>query len=338
MRPSFRLAAGLALCLAGGAPALAIDHAALAARALDEHVLPGFDALAMETAALASAAADCSDGTLDAYQRAFDAWMGVSHLRFGPLEEGETGFAIAFWPDQRGLTPRTLAALAASEDPAVDDPAAFAQVSVAGRGLFALDALLGEGSPPLEGYGCRLAGAVARDLAATSALARDRWRDPYAGYMRTAGASGNPLYLAPEEPTRALFTAMLTGLEATADLRLGRPLGDFMKPQPRRAEAWRTGRPARNVALSVAAVEELYRAAFAAELPEAAQGRLDAALAETRRAVADAGVIEVEVESVGGRLRVEAAQQAVRGLRAALEAEIGPPLGVAGGFNSMDGD
>lgn len=88
--------------------------------------------------------------------------MGVSHLRFGPLEEGETGFAIAFWPDARNTTPRTLAALQAKQDPVVDDPAAFAHVSIAGRGLFALDALLAEAPRPRR--------------AATTAGCSGRWR------------------------------------------------------------------------------------------------------------------------------------------------------------------
>ena len=44
----------------------------------------------------------------------------------------------------------------------------------------------------------------------------------------------------------------------------------------------------------------------------------------------NAGQIEVEVSSVGGRLRVEAAQQAVRCVSDQLELEIGPALGIAG--------
>ncbi len=44
------------------------------------------------------------------------------------------------------------------------------------------------------------------------------------------------------------------------------------------------------------------------------------------------------LETVGGRLRVESAKQSVELLIAALSADIGPAVGVAGGFNSMDGD
>lgn len=329
------LIAALALL---AAPAWAVDHAALAERALDRHILPRFDALAAETAALAAATKGVCPGpeATAAYGRAFDAWSAVSHLRFGPLEEGETGFAIAYWPDPRGATPKALAALEAAEDPVVDDPAAFAQWSVAARGLFALDALLG--AQPVEGYDCRLVAAVARDLAATAAGAAARWRDPYAGYLRSAGAAGNPLFLTPDEATRALYGAMLTGLEFTADLRFGRPLGAFNAPQPRRAEAWRTGRSQRNARLAIEAVQDLYLAAFAPELSEAARGRIADVFAEALVAADNAGQIEVEVISVGGRLRVEAAQQAVRFVSDQLELEIAPALGIAAGFNSMDGD
>lgn len=315
-------------------PAAAADHAAIAARALEAHVLPGFAALADTTADLSAAAeARCADADLlPAYHRAFDAWMGVAHLRFGPLEEGEAGFAIAFWPDQRGATPKVLTALVA------DDPAAFAEISVAARGLFALDALLEAGPPPSDAYACRLVRGVARDLSRTAAGVEARWRDPHAGWLATAGAEGNPLYLSPEEGSRALFTALLAGLQATADLRLGRPLGTFERPQPRRAEAWRTGRPMRNAALALAAAGDLWASAFAPEATAEVRAHIDAAFVAAAAALEAAGPIETAVTAPGSRLRVEAAQQAILRLHAALGAEVGPALGVAGGFNSMDGD
>lgn len=323
-------------------PAAAADHAAIATRALEGHILPGFTTLGAATADLSAAAeARCAGAHADllaAYHRAFDAWMAVAHLRFGPLEEGEAGFAIAFWPDQRGATPKALAALVTAEDPVADDPAAFAQTSVAARGLFALDALLEAGPPPPDGYACRLVRAVARDLARTAAGVEARWRDPYAGWLATAGTAGNPLYLSPEEGSRALFTALLAALYATADLRLGRPLGTLDRPQPRRAEAWRTARPARNAGLALAAGRDLWSVAFAPETTAEASARINSAFDAAERALADAGEIETAVTEPGSRLRVEAAQQAILRLHAALAAEIGPALGVGGGFNSMDGD
>lgn len=337
-----RAALGAALAFGLAAPALALDNAAVARRALDQHILPGFDALAARTAALAEVTeAHCAGRPGDvtaAYNAAFDAWMGVAHLRFGPLEEGETGFAIAFWPDVRGATPKALAALAAAQDPAVDDPQTFAQQSVAARGLFALDALLAEGPPAPGTYACRLTQAVAADLARTAARARDRWRDPFAGYLATAGAAGNPLYLAQDEGSRALFTALAGGLEMTADHRLGRPLGAFEQPQPRRAEAWRTGRPQRDVILSVAAARSLYEAAFAPEMPADASADIEAAFVEAERAAENMGDVTVAVTQPATRVRVEGAQQSVRRLHDMIVVQVGGALGIAAGFNSMDGD
>lgn len=329
-----------ALILLVAAPAWALDHAAIAERALAGQILPGFDALRAETAALSAAVGDCSDPAAirAAYGAAFDAWMGVGHLRFGPLEEGETGFAIAFWPDARGATPRTLAAMRAKQDPVVEDPARFAHVSVAGRGLFALDILLGEGTTPLPGsYDCRLLGAVAADLAASAARADGRWRDPYAGFMRAPGPQ-NPMFLKPEDVTRALYTAMVTGLEATAGLRYGRPLGAFETPQPKRAEAWRTGRSDRNAALSVEAARRLFDVAFAPEIGPQGRAHVESAFDFALHEIRAAAPMATALESVGGRLRVESARQGVEKLIAALDAAVGPALGVAGGFNSMDGD
>ena len=147
---------GWAVALLLFAPRLAaaeVDHAALAERALNGTILPGFERLAAETGALAAAAeAACAgEGPIEmgpvtaGYDAAFDAWIGVEAFRFGPAQEDNAGFALAFWPDTKGSTPRTLSALIAAEDPVVDDPAGFAELSVAARGLFALDWLKAHG-------------------------------------------------------------------------------------------------------------------------------------------------------------------------------------------------
>ena len=203
------LRAALAALLLLGAPALAeTDHAAIARRALEESILPGFERLAHTTGTLAAEAdAACSGAgpieagpVEDAYNRAFDAWIAVEHLRFGPAQEDNAGFALAFWPDTKGSTPRTLEAMVAGEDPVVDDPAAFAAVSVAARGFFALDYLLFDpAAAPIEAgsYRCRLLMAITRDAAATAARMLARWRDPWAGILTSAGAAENPVYSPP---------------------------------------------------------------------------------------------------------------------------------------------
>jgi hypothetical protein len=306
--------------------------------ALENHVLPGFDTFAAETADLASAArADCTAASLrPAYHAAVDAWMAISHLRFGPLEEGGRALAIAFWPDTRGMVGRTVARLVAEEDAAVESREAFAEVSVAGRGLMALERLLYEEDLAVYGpedYGCALALAMTTDLARMGADLQADWQ-VHAALMRNAGVPGNTAYLSPQETQRALYTALVTGLDFIAQQRLARPLGTFERPRPRRAEARRSGRSLRNVILSLSALDELARALADQPIPQT-EAAFDAAL-DTARELEDpifAGVAEP-----AGRLKVEILQQAVDRTRQTVAAQLGAQLGLSEGFNAQDGD
>ena len=323
----------LAACLLAATPASAGVDAAL-----DDHILPGVDRFAAATAALSDAArADCrAEALRPAYQRAFDAWMGVSHLRFGPLEAEGRGLAIAFWPDTRGMVGKTVAGLIASEDASVADEAAFAEVSVAGRGFFALELLLHD--PDLSDYGadsysCALARAISTDLARMARDAAADWA-AHAELMRTAGQPGNAVFLTGAEATQALYTALMAGLEFTADQRLGRPLGTFERPRPERAEARRSGRPLQNVTLSLLALRDLARTLASGPIPET-----EAAFATALRTADELGdPLFAGVDTPSGRLRVEILRQKVDFVRDAIAAEIGTTLGIAAGFNALDGD
>lgn len=306
-------------------------------QALQRHILPGFEGFADAAQALQKTAAqDCrADAVAPAYQTTFDAWMTIADLRLGPSETG--ALSIAFWPDKRGFTQRSLSQFIADQDPAAFDPALYSQVSIAARGLFALEMLIFD--PDFADYGpdsysCALVRAVSVDLA-DQAVALDRaWQQDFAATLRSAGAPGNTTYLDQSEALRALYTQLLSGLEFTADQRLGRPMGTFQQPRPSRAEAWRSGRSLRNVLLSVDAAQALAHRLTDADLPEtdAAAARIHA-LAER---IDDPGFQNLTQPQA--RLHAEQLQQAVRAMQEAIEAEIGTPLGIAAGFNSQDGD
>ncbi len=321
-----RLAILLALV---AAPALADVE-----EAVEAYVLPGYAAFAEAGEGLAEAAReDCTAEALRGpWNAAFDAWMGVSHLRLGPAEEDGRAQAIEFWPDERDATGRALGALLAAGDRAALTPEAMARASVAARGLMALERLL-FGDPYGPGdRACDVARAVAADLAATAEALEAGWRDGFAKTLLGAGAPGNTTYLGEAEARAALYTALVTGLAFTADERLGRPLGTFERPRPTRAEAWRSGRAARNVVLSLRALRDL--AASLADAPRT--------LAALDRAIASAEALDdpalAGVADPSGRFAVEALQTEVAEARRAAEAEIGAGLGVASGFNALDGD
>lgn len=309
--------------------------------ALNTHVLPGFGRLEANAAVLAEAAAETCDPQsprlVEAFHDAWDSWIAVSHLRFGPTEAGNRAFALGFWPDTRGVVPKSLARLIADEDPIVADPVAFLDVSVAARGFTALEFLLFD--PALadgSDYHCALIRAVTEDIAITTAAIAGEWQGAYGAAFLAPGSDGAP-FRTESEALAALYSAMTTGLEFTADARLGRPLGTFERPRPKRAEARRANRSLRHVLISVQSNAELAgilsagHPEEAAEIAAAFDRAVDAALRLDDPAFAS-------VAEPAGRFRVEALQQRVREARDAARLSIGPRLGIAEGFNALDGD
>jgi len=308
--------------------------------AIDRHILPGFYALAETSTTLNQTAIDDCDpnsaALRTAYGAAFDAWVRVSHLRFGPTETENRAFALAYWPDSRGKTPKALNQLVRTNDPIVDDPEAYATVSIAARGFYALEFLLYDAKLQQTGtaaYRCDLTRAIARDIAATSTAIAEDWSENFANEMRQPGTR----YQSEAEIKQELFKALDTGLQILIDMRLGRPLGTYDKPRPKRAEAYRSGRSLHHVILSLEALEDL-ALILSADTPDL-QDALATSFATTRahaQRLKDpifAGVSEPE-----SRLRIEALQQDIRNLREKVGLNLGPALGVEVGFNALDGD
>ncbi|MBT0958503.1 imelysin family protein [Alphaproteobacteria bacterium KMM 3653] len=321
--------------------ALLLPTSALAGvdEVIDSHILPGYAGFAAATAALSqSAAQDCTAPALQpAYHAAFDAWMGVSHITLGPIEEGGLRQQIAFWPDAKNSTGRHLGALLAAEDSAVDRPESFAEVSIAARGLFALERMLYEAD--LNGYAagsypCHLVQAISADLAASGQSLTEGWESEHAETLRSAGAAGNNTYLSEREALQALYTALLTGLEFDKDARLAQPLGSFERPRPRRAEARRSGRSLRNVTLSLTALRDLAEHLTQGQSPQT-RAAFDRAITAAEKL--DDPVFE-GVNDPSSRLKVEILQQSIASVSEAIQIEIGPLLGVSAGFNALDGD
>lgn len=305
---------------------------------VDEHILSLYFDLAETSGHLERRAMeDCdpkSGSLLEAYLSAFDAWVAVSHLRFGPSEVDNRAFALAFWPDPRGKTPKTLGTMIRAEDTVIDSPDEFATVSVASRGFYALEFLLFDPNFQSDGkteYSCDLIKALALDIAATSAAIHEDWVKEYASLMKSPGQ--DQTYRDTSDVLRQLFTALSTGLEFTSEMRLGRPLGTFDRPRPRRAEARRSGRSQRHVLISLAATRDL-----AMHLSDDDPG-LDALF--QRASEIGSKLDDPDFAGVSdpmSRFRVEALKSAIDDVRRAVMEELGTRLGVSAGFNSLDGD
>ncbi|MGL5012284.1 MAG: imelysin family protein [Paracoccaceae bacterium] len=319
----------LMILLATAAPAFADVETALT-----EHILPGYAAFADATEALAEkAAATCDAAALrPEWNAAYDAWLGIAHIRLGPVEDEGRGLAIAFWPDPKGLGAKQQAAMIAAQDPMGLDAAAFAEASVAVRGLTGLERLL-FAEPAISGeYSCALMATTAADLAEMAGAVEAGWQGGFAEVLRVPGGE-NARFLTDTEVRQAMFTQLITGIEFVKDSRIARPLGTFDAPRPERAEARLSGRAGRNIVLSLTALRDYARALDpAAERTEAA---FDLAI-RTAAALPDPTL--ASITNPAEWLKLEILGQQVQAVQDAALAEIGASLDVGVGFNAADGD
>ena len=86
--------------------------------------------------------------------------------------------------------------------------------------------------------------------------------------------------------------------------------------------------------LTLEALRDLARAFSDGPIPET-EAAFEKAL---KRANALGDPILAGVAEPAGRIRVEALQQEVGDIQVAVTEEIGAPLGISAGFNSLDGD
>ena len=301
---------------------------------LHRHILPGQAKLIEMTGNLETVAAqDCApEAVIPAFHDAYDAWISVSHIQFGPIEENALGLFMSFWPDPKDSTGKAIARLAKAKDPIVEDQIGFRQVSAAVQGFTALERLLFETQPDPD-YACALVRAVAAGLAEKAIAINAGWPE-FSELMQSAGEDGNTRFQTKEEVDRTFYTALSSGLEFLHDQRLGRPLGTFERPRSRRAEARRSERSLRHIELSLNALESLAVSFFDGDLT---QTRSAFAKAKERVETLDDPTL-AGVADPAKRIRVEALQRTIRDIQNAVNSEIGKSLGITPGFNSLDGD
>ena len=309
---------------------------------VEGHVLHGYSRLAVASGGLRAAAQEeCdpdSERLRQAYHAAFDAWVAVSHLRFGPSETENRAFALAFWPDGRGKTPRALGRMIDSEDPAGRSPEEFREVSVAARGFYALEFLLYDPAMRTRGdqaYRCALLRTLTMDMEGIAREILGDWKRQAALLNQSSGEG--EVEWGEDEVLRRLFTALSTGLQFTSEARLGRPLGTPERPRPKRAEARRSLRSSRHVETSLRSLREL--AVALANDHETVKAQLERDFGRALRLSRELGDPDLSgVSHLQGRLRVEVLRLAVEDIRTTVAADLGAILGVAAGFNALDGD
>lgn len=292
--------------------------------AVKTRILPIAAAFHAAAEALAqSARGSCNPDDLRApFDAAFDAWLPLQILRFGPAETGGLNAAVAFWPDPKGLGLKAQKAMLASGQ--VD----LADQSVAARGLSGLERLLWP-KAPLAGDTCGLIRATTADLAEVAGKIDTAWQAESLRLL-TPGAEGNTAWHTGQEVRQALYTQIQAALETLRDGRIGRPLGSFDRPRPDLAESSASGRSRANILGTLVALRAL---------TEALSPDVPLTLDAFDRAIRAARAVDfAALDRPEGRLKLEILQQSVDALRDQAKAELAVELDVSLGFNAADGD
>lgn len=333
-------------------------YKALNRKAVEQHILPRYDALVMATADLEAAAkAFCvapSTANLPALQAAFgraqDAWQDIQHVRFGPIDWFFRSQRFAFWPDPRNTIGRQMNETLARHAAGAVNVDALAKGSVATQGLPALERLIfGEDAAKLtagteSSYRCRYVQGIATNLAQIAHETRDAWREggdkAFAAALIDTGKPDAP-YRDEQEASLELFKSLYTAVELAADHKLARPLGASIgDARPRLAESSRSERSLRNIQRNLLAAQQLYQIAFSTAVPDrAVDSAIRDAFAKSLAAAAALKVpLETAVQDKAARPQAEKLAAETLALKKILLDRLPSALDIPVGFNALDGD
>lgn len=358
-----RLLFPAALLLLSGPARAASPWPAVNVALVDEHIVPRYQQLATAAARLDERSrAFCANPdqaglaeTRAAFQQTMDAWMGIQHVRFGPVELFLRYSRFQLWPDKHNTAERQLRKALAERDAAQLSEENFPHASVALQGLSAYERLLYDddgdiarfGTVQQPAYSCLLLAAIAHNLDRMAADTLREWTAAKPSYrdIVLGAEQGNSYFESSDEFSARMLNNLYTSLQVVVDQKLMLPLGAGpSEAGSRRGESWRSGRSLRNIALNLEAAEALYLTGYSAVLKANAQtAPLDH---EIRQAFGQALQAARAVEQLPDDAMTSPEQRPAleRLLAAATEVKrlLGGPLpgglGLSLGFNSLDGD
>ena len=336
------------------------DYARVNAALVEAHALPRYERLAVATEAFAAASQALCAGPDDAglasvrarFHDAMDAWMGVQHLRFGPADLLMRGYRFYFWPQARGKVAEAVADIVAAGEDDATLAARIGRANVAVQGLLAVEVLLydgrylGAGDGP---QGCGLLGAVTANMRTMAAGILADWREGDAPFARLLTMPGpdNPYVEDHAAGTLAFFQSLHDSLQFIADVKLKPVIGNSAQQvRPMLAESRLSGRSQRSIVVTLEALQALYGGEGAAgigDLTAGADPKLDRLMRKAfRLTLATARALDRPVEDAAAdpslRPRVKKLATQVQALKQIVRDRLAPALGLAVGFNALDGD
>jgi len=333
------------------------DYAKVNAFLIDGHVVPRYETLVQVTTEFATTIQSfCSESdntqlpTLhDAFQDVMDAWFGIVHIHFGPIEFLMRQHRFYFWPQARKKIVVAVDSMVNSGN--VDD---IANSSVAVQGLLAAEVLLfherflgsGEASKPQI---CIMLSALGQNIKTMAMGTLSEWQDgeaAYAEFMKHPHSS-NPFYESHAAVTLNFFQSLYNRLQFVYDINLKPVAGNSIgKASPAMAESRFSSRSTQNLVITVRALQELYGTEGNTGLGDLAaitdiklHSLMNKAFSKTLETAEKLDFpIEVAAIDPEKRPQLEQLTKQVQAIKQIIKNRLSRALGMTVGFNALDGD
>ena len=294
------------------------------------------------------------DVTQNQYHQFMDAWMGVQHLNFGPIELYMRNHRFYFWPQSKGKVAGAISDLIESADGTEISIARVAQSNVAAQGLLAAEYLLFENSKfgvnlSENQTACNLLRSVSDHMHAMASEIVADWQGGGIAFAEAASqpGPGNLYFEEHKDVTKEFIKSFHDGAQLIAELKV-QPMMKVSadKVRPHMAESNLSGRSLRNIIINLQAAQALY-------IGEGGNGLGDlVAIVDTELDQLLRKALRLTLEnatSIGAPLEVAAADPDLRpgveklflhtkAIRQIVRNRLAPTVYVSIGFNSFDGD
>ncbi len=334
-----------------------------------EHIIPRYQQLAdasieleKQSQALCASPSQANlEKTQQAFHQTMDGWIGIQHIRQGPVELLNRYHRFQFWPDKHNTGSKQLGKLLAEQDRETLQADHFARSSVAVQGLTTMERLLFSQNKGIETFGvagnpsyhCLLVEAITHNLATMSAELVEDWSIEPVPFHTLFLSSGQLLGKRMKdktldqkvEVTTVFFNNLYTQVQSVIDQKLLRPMGEeFSKAKPRYTESWRSERSLRNIKMNLQALESLYDTGFApAILTKQGGTELNIQIKQAFKAtLAEINTINQRMHKIledeSQRPVLEQLVSELRQLQSLLTGPLPQTLEIPMGFNALDGD
>ncbi|WP_299478169.1 imelysin family protein [uncultured Roseibium sp.] len=356
-----KLVLGIAALVAIVPPAFAADFNDALDGVITGFIRPATTEFAEISARLPSAVSTVCKETNEANLRAFEnaysetieSFSRIQFLRFGPLLEDDRLSRLAFLPDPRGTAQRQIRKIYAAKDDSVLSAETLRDKSVAVQSLTAFDLIAFDKDTNIvlgadgenRAFTCGYALAIAQNVAAISQSVASEWRDPE-GYSRLllSGGGENARFRTSQEALESVFNALTTGVTIAKDQDILPALGTSAdKAKPRRFPFSRSANSVVYLSGELGGLRDALTSMNLKRLmPSEDQWTLDTIGFEFKNAGTYLSALTVPLRNTfaedGNYNRVAALSIVLSSIQELMSEGVAGSLGLAGGFNALDGD